>query len=62
MKSITKNGRTQEEKRDKREAYEAPAIIFETLITTRAGSPLGGPLGDGDAGADGVDPADLFKD
>ena len=38
--------------------YEAPAIIYNGVITTRAGSPTGG---DGD-GADGIDPADLFGD
>jgi hypothetical protein len=36
-------------------AYEAPQIIYENEITTRAGSPLGNPNG-----ADGIDPADLF--
>ena len=45
-----------QEKQEKRTAYEAPAIIYETLITTRAGSPLA-PSG---ADVDGVDPADLF--
>ncbi len=47
--------RTDEEQKQERVAYEAPAIIFETRITTRAGSPLSP-----DAGAEGVDPADLF--
>ena len=37
-------------------AYEAPAIIFEGTISTRAGSPLGNP-----AGVDDIEPADLFK-
>lgn len=32
--------------------YEAPAIIFEGRITTRAGSQLDNP--------EGVDPTDLF--
>jgi hypothetical protein len=32
--------------------YEAPAIVYEGKITTRAGSPEGA--------GDGVDPADLF--
>jgi hypothetical protein len=36
--------------------YEAPAIIFEDVISTRAGSPLGNP-----AGVDDIDPADLFN-
>jgi len=37
-------------------AYEAPAIIYDGVISTRAGSPGGGS----DNNADGVDPADLF--
>ena len=37
-------------------AYEAPAIIFEGTISTRAGSPLSNP-----AGVDDIDPADLFN-
>lgn len=44
------------EKGEKR-PYKQPAIIFEGIITTHAGSPT--PLtGDGDDNA--VDPADLF--
>jgi hypothetical protein len=39
-----------------RSTYEAPAIIFEDVISTRAGSPLGNP-----AGVDDIDPADLFN-
>ncbi len=35
--------------------YETPAVIYEGVITTRAGSPVGG--GDSEKG---VDPADLF--
>lgn len=34
--------------------YEMPAIIYEGVITTRAGSPVGGP------DKSGVDPADIF--
>lgn len=34
--------------------YQAPAIIYEGKITTRAGSPAAPGSGDG------VDPADLF--
>ena len=41
--------------RDNQHTYEAPAIIYEGVITTRAGSPLGG---DGDGTV--IDPADLF--
>ena len=37
-------------------SYEAPAIIFEGAISTRAGSPLGST-----AGVDDIDPADLFN-
>jgi hypothetical protein len=36
--------------------YEAPAIIYTGIISTRAGSPLGG----GNSDPVGVDPADLF--
>jgi len=38
--------------------YEQPAVIYEGLISTRAGSPLGGTDNNG---ADGVDPAALFE-
>ena len=34
--------------------YEAPAVIYDGAISTRAGSPIPGP------GSDGSDPADLF--
>jgi len=37
--------------------YETPAIIYDGMISTRAGSPLGGEPSNN---ADGVDPADLF--
>ncbi len=36
--------------------YEAPAIIYEGVVSTRAGSPLGNP-----AGVDDIDPSDLFN-
>jgi len=42
-------------KEEQRTIYETPAIVYEGLISTRAGSPLGNP-----AGSDGIDPADLF--
>ena len=48
----------QDKERDEKQ-YEAPAVIYDGSITTRAGSPLGG--GDGN-GTDGIDPADLFND
>lgn len=38
------------------QVYEAPAVIYDGLISTRAGSPAGDP----NNGASGVDPADLF--
>ncbi len=39
----------------KQMAYEAPQIIYESQISTRAGSPLSNP-----SGVDDIDPADLF--
>jgi hypothetical protein len=39
----------------KQQVYEAPQIIYESQITTRAGSPLSNPSGVND-----IDPADLF--
>lgn len=42
-------------KNKEKTTYEAPAIIYETVITTRAGSPLST-----DDSNPGVDPADLF--
>ncbi len=41
---------------DQRAPYEAPAIVYEGLISTRAGSTV-----TGGAGSDAVDPADLFN-
>ena len=41
---------------DGKRPYEAPAIIYTGIISTRAGSPLGG----GNSDPVGVDPADLF--
>jgi hypothetical protein len=38
-----------------RAPYEAPAIVYEGLISTRAGSLL-----PGSTGTEGADPADLF--
>lgn len=35
--------------------YESPRIIYESQITTRAGSPLSNP-----SSVDDIDPADLF--
>ncbi len=49
-------GQGHDGKRGQRKQYEAPAVIYETLITTRAGSPLSVDQQD----PSGVDPADLF--
>jgi hypothetical protein len=38
-----------------KQTYEVPQIIYEGIMTTRAGSPFG--RGEGESG---VDPADLF--
>ncbi len=47
--------------RNEKPTYEAPAIIYKGIITTRAGS--GGPVGDpSGSGESSVDPADLFGD
>ncbi len=35
--------------------YEPPQIIYESRVTTRAGSPLSNP-----SGVDDIDPAELF--
>ena len=43
---------------DQRLPYEAPAIVYEGVISTRAGSPQNISPG---ASGDGVDPSDLFK-
>lgn len=44
----------------KRLPYEVPAIIYEGLISTRAGSALPGSSTSG-ASSQAVDPADLFN-
>lgn len=44
-------------KEEQRTVYETPAIVYEGMISTRAGSPLSNP-----SGSDGIDPADLFGD
>ncbi|MCA9971496.1 MAG: hypothetical protein KC425_14830 [Anaerolineales bacterium] len=54
MESV-KTQRIEQEEKQQRSTYETPAIIFETVITTRAGSPISI-----DPNPDGVDPADLF--
>jgi hypothetical protein len=42
---------------EERTAYEAPAIIYEGTISTRAGSPVSNPSSVND-----IDPAELFND
>ncbi|MFQ5419488.1 MAG: hypothetical protein ACE5EY_03890 [Anaerolineae bacterium] len=52
MKLLPEERKEQNERAD----YEAPAIIYEGVISTRAGSPtVFAPKGDA------VDPADLFN-
>ena len=57
MKSLSKpQAKTEKtEQKVERAAYEAPAIVYEGFITTRAGSPIN--RGSSDPSAD---PADLF--
>ena len=45
----------QEQDKQEQQPYEAPQIIYESQISTRAGSPLSNPSGVND-----IDPADLF--
>ena len=55
------NSTTQEETQQKRvsSAYKRPLIIYDGIISTRAGSPLGSaPTGGNNAA--GIDAADLF--
>lgn len=56
MKLVEK-GQNRETKGGQRLRYETPAVIYESVITTRAGSPLS--ITD-DPDPSGVDPADLF--
>lgn len=42
-----------------KKAYEKPEIIYQDILKTRAGSPLGGP--DPDPVTDPFDPAEIFK-
>ena len=42
---------------EQRVAYEAPAVIYEGVISTRAGSPLSNP-----SEVDGIDPDELFDE
>jgi hypothetical protein len=55
MKTVNPSQKKEQQIRDERLPYEAPAVIHESLITTRAGTVTGNP-GDGS----GIDPTDLF--
>ncbi|MBE2220546.1 MAG: hypothetical protein IAF02_03345 [Anaerolineae bacterium] len=60
MSIINKDTQSKPVNPDNECVYKAPAIIYEGIITTRAGSgPTGDPAGSGESG---VDPADLFGD
>ncbi len=50
------NTQINQEPYQKRTRYEAPEVIYETVITTRAGSPSPFRIED----PSGVDPLDLF--
>ena len=52
------NQSTAENEKSVREPYETPAIIYEGLITTRAGSPNRSPSD----GSESVDPSEIFGD
>jgi len=56
MESTEAKQPDKESKKRARAAYEAPAIVYESVITTRAGSPAGAT----DSAGSDVDPADLF--
>ena len=43
-----------DDKKQEKKVYEAPAVIYDGSLSTRAGSPIPGPV-------DGVDPTDLFN-
>ena len=47
------NEQNRKEKMQEKKLYQAPAVIFENEITTRAGSPTG-------LDPNGIDPSDLF--
>jgi hypothetical protein len=53
MKTM-KQDQSKKQSARERNIYESPAIIHESLITTRAGSPIE------PGSSPGVDPADLF--
>ena len=51
------SGSTESKEKQQKKPYEPPALVYEGVITTRAGSPAT-LVGDGEES--GVDPADLF--
>jgi hypothetical protein len=55
MKTTKQPKQKEQETPKERLVYEAPAVIHESLISTRAGSPFGNPNDN-----DTIDPADLF--
>ncbi|MFO7538294.1 MAG: hypothetical protein R6X32_09575 [Chloroflexota bacterium] len=55
MKTANQPQSEKQKTQSERLPYEMPAVIHESLITTRAGTPFGNP-DDNNA----VDPADLF--
>lgn len=60
MKKEKPNHHAPENRSTDRAPYESPAIVYEGLITTRAGTPDPGSVGDA-AGDAGIDAADIFK-
>jgi hypothetical protein len=55
MQSTNTDSQSSNVNPSKKNTYEAPAIIYQGIITTRAGSNIGAGSGEGI-----VDPADLF--
>lgn len=55
MKSVTVSNAATEKKGH---SYEAPAVVYEGEISTRAGTPVAAP----DGLAPGINPSDLFND
>lgn len=62
MSDAKEGKRVQENGGSERAPYEAPAIIYEGLITTRANNTgVGGTGARGDRRSDDVDPASIFS-
>lgn len=57
MKNRTASEPEKKESRTEREPYEAPAIIYEGLITTASGNGSGPQSG---TNSQGADPANIF--